>query len=280
MVKKFGLGKGLDKLIPEDEESVSVLNINNIKANKKQPRKYFDEEKIAMLAESIKEHGMIQPIIVQKDEDDYRIIAGERRWRAAKRANLKEVPVIVMDIAESAVLEISLIENIQRQDQNPIEEANAYKRLIVDFELTQEELARKLGKSRTSISNTMRLINLDERVQDFLIEEILSEGHGRAVLGLESKEDQYLAAQKVVDENLSVRETEQLVANYHRVKTVPRKVRLDPYFKDIEKRLAKSIGTKVLLKPKAKNKGRIEIEYYSMDDLNRILDYLKLEEQE
>lgn len=280
MVKKFGLGKGLDKLIPEDEENINLLSINKIKANKKQPRKYFDEEKIAMLAESIKEHGMIQPIIVQKDNDDYIIIAGERRWRAAKRANLKEVPVIVMDIAESAVLEISLIENIQRQDLNPIEEANAYKRLINDFELTQEELARKIGKSRTSISNTMRLINLDDRVQDFLIEEILSEGHGRAILGLEGKDDQYLTAQKVVDENLSVRETEQLVANYYRVKAVPRKVKLDPYYKDIEKRLAKSIGTKVLLKPKAKNKGRIEIEYYSMDDLNRILDYLKLEEQE
>jgi ParB family chromosome partitioning protein len=278
MVKKFGLGKGLDKLIPEDDENLNTLSINQIKPNKKQPRKYFDEEKIAMLAESIKEHGMIQPIIVQKDLEDYRIIAGERRWRAAKKANLKEVPVIIMDITEAAVLEISLIENIQRQDLNPIEEANAYKRLISDFSITQEELARKIGKSRTTITNTIRLTHLDERVQEFLIEEILTEGHGRAILALESKDDQFNAAQRAIDEGLNVRETEHLVANYHKVKPVARKIRLDPYYKDIEKRLAKSIGTKVLLKPKAKNKGKIEIEYYSIDDLNRILDYLKLEE--
>lgn len=278
MAKKFGLGKGLNQLIPEEEEIVTVLNINKIKANKKQPRKYFDEEKLVLLSESIKEHGMIQPIIVQKDGEDYCIIAGERRWRAAKKASLKEVPVIVMDIADSTVLEVSLIENIQRQDLNPIEEASAFKRLIHDFKLTQEELAKKIGKSRTSIANTMRLIHLDERVQQFLIEEILSEGHGRALLGLENTEDQYIAAQKVIDEALSVRETESLVASFHKVKPVARKMKMDPYYKDIEKRLAKSMGTKVLLKPKAKNKGKIEIEYYSMEDLNRLLEYLKLEE--
>ena len=278
MAKKFGLGKGLNQLIPEEEEIVTVLNINKIKANKKQPRKYFDEEKLVLLSESIKEHGMIQPIIVQKDGEDYCIIAGERRWRAAKKASLKEVPVIVMDIADSTVLEVSLIENIQRQDLNPIEEASAFKRLIHDFKLTQEELAKKIGKSRTSIANTMRLIHLDERVQQFLIEEILSEGHGRALLGLENTEDQYIAAQKVIDEGLSVRETESLVASFHKVKPVARKMKMDPYYKDIEKRLAKNMGTKVLLKPKAKNKGKIEIEYYSMEDLNRLLEYLKLEE--
>ena len=278
MAKKFGLGKGLNQLIPEEEEIVTVLNINKIKANKKQPRKYFDEEKLVLLSESIKEHGMIQPIIVQKDGEDYCIIAGERRWRAAKKASFKEVPVIVMDIADSTVLEVSLIENIQRQDLNPIEEASAFKRLIHDFKLTQEELAKKIGKSRTSIANTMRLIHLDERVQQFLIEEILSEGHGRALLGLENTEDQYIAAQKVIDEGLSVRETESLVASFHKVKPVARKMKMDPYYKDIEKRLAKSMGTKVLLKPKAKNKGKIEIEYYSMEDLNRLLEYLKLEE--
>ena len=225
MAKKFGLGKGLNQLIPEEEEIVTVLNINKIKANKKQPRKYFDEEKLVLLSESIKEHGMIQPIIVQKDGEDYCIIAGERRWRAAKKASLKEVPVIVMDIADSTVLEVSLIENIQRQDLNPIEEASAFKRLIHDFKLTQEELARKIGKSRTSIANTMRLIHLDERVQQFLIEEILSEGHGRALLGLENTEDQYIAAQKVIDEGLSVRETESLVASFHKVKPVARKMK-------------------------------------------------------
>lgn len=278
MAKKFGLGKGLNQLIPEEEEIITVLNINKIKANKKQPRKYFDEEKLVLLSESIKEHGMIQPIIVQKDGEDYSIIAGERRWRAAKKASLKEVPVIVMDIADSTVLEVSLIENIQRQDLNPIEEASAFKRLIHDFKLTQEDLAKKIGKSRTSIANTMRLIQLDERVQQFLIEESLSEGHGRALLGLESSDDQYLAAQKVIDEGLSVRETERLVTAFHKVKPVARKMKLDPYYKDIEKRLAKNMGTKVLLKPKAKNKGKIEIEYYSMEDLNRLLEYLRLEE--
>lgn len=277
MVKKFGLGRGLDSLIPEDDENINVLNINKIKPNKEQPRKYFDEDKIAMLAESIKEHGLIQPIIVQKDKEDYKIIAGERRWRAAKSANLKEVPVIIMDLTDSAVLEISLIENIQRQDLNPIEEANAYRRLIDDFSITQEELARKIGKSRTSITNTIRLTNLDDRVQEFLVEEILTEGHGRAILGLESKNEQFDAAQKAIDNGLNVRETEQLVANYHKAKPI-KTHKLNPYFKDIEKRLSISMGTKVMLKPKAKNKGKIEIEYYSADELERILDYLKMEE--
>jgi len=278
MTKKFGLGRGLDSLIPQGDENISVLNINKIRPNKEQPRKYFDEEKIAMLAESIKEHGLIQPIIVQKDKDDYRIIAGERRWRAAKKANLKEVPVVVMELTDSAVLEISLIENIQRQDLNPIEEANAYRRLINDFKITQEELARKVGKSRTSITNTIRLTNLDERVQEFLVEEILTEGHGRAILGLEDKAEQFDVAQKAIDNRLSVREVEHMVVNYHKVKPVIRTHKLQPYFKDIEKRLTKSMGTKVILKPKAKNKGRIEIEYYSADDLERILDYLNMEE--
>jgi len=277
VVKKFGLGRGLDSLIPEDDENINVLNINKIKPNKEQPRKYFDEDKIAMLAESIKEHGLIQPIIVQKDKDDYKIIAGERRWRAAKSANLKEVPVIIMDLTDSAVLEISLIENIQRQDLNPIEEANAYRRLIDDFKITQEELARKIGKSRTSITNTIRLTNLDNRVQEFLVEEILTEGHGRAILGLESKNEQFDVAQKAIDNGLNVRETEQLVSNYHKAKPI-KTHKLNPYFKDIEKRLSTTMGTKVMLKPKAKNKGKIEIEYYSADELERILDYLKMEE--
>jgi len=277
VVKKFGLGRGLDSLIPEDDENINVLNINRIKPNKEQPRKYFDEDKIATLAESIKEHGLIQPIIVQKDKDDYKIIAGERRWRAAKSANLKEVPVIIMDLTDSAVLEISLIENIQRQDLNPIEEANAYRRLIDDFKITQEELARKIGKSRTSITNTIRLTNLDDRVQEFLVEEILTEGHGRAILGLESKNEQFDVAQKAIDNGLNVRETEQLVSNYHKTRPIKTHM-LNPYFKDIEKRLSTSMGTKVMLKPKAKNKGKIEIEYYSADELERILDYLKMEE--
>ncbi len=278
MAKKFGLGKGLDQLIPSNEESQQILDINKIKPNKTQPRKYFDEDKISMLAESIKEHGLIQPIIVQKDGDDYRIIAGERRWRASKVAKLREIPVIIMELTDSAVLEISLIENIQRQDLNPIEEANAYQRLLNDFKITQEELSRRIGKSRTSIANTVRLTNLDERVQIFLVEETLKEGHGRALLGLTDNEDQYIAAQRVIDNDLNVRETESMVKNYHSIKAFPRKIKMNPFFKDIERRLTKTMGTKVLLKPKAKNKGKIEIEYYSEDDLNRILDYLKIEE--
>lgn len=278
MAKKFGLGKGLDQLIPTSEETQQLLSINKIKPNKSQPRRYFDEEKIHMLAESIKEHGLIQPIIVQKDGEDYKIVAGERRWRAAKVAKLKEVPVIIMDLTDSAVLEISLIENIQRQDLNPIEEASAYQRLLNDFKITQEELSKKIGKSRTSIANTIRLMNLDERVQVFLIEETLKEGHGRAILGLTDKDEQLAAAQQVIDNDLNVRETENLVKNYHKHRAVPRKIKSNPFYKDIEKRLTKSMGTKVSVKQKAKNKGKIEIEYYSEDDLNRILDYLNIEE--
>lgn len=278
MVKKHGLGRGLNALIPEDDAPVDRLNINSIKPNKDQPRKYFDEEKIILLSESIKEHGMIQPIIVKKEAEDYRIIAGERRWRAAKKAGLKEIPVILMDLTDKDVLEISLIENIQRQDLNPMEEAGAFVKLIEDFSLTQEELSKKLGKSRTAIANTVRLLHLDPRVQDFLIEGIITEGHGRALLGLKEGEDQFLASQKVIDFSLSVRETESLVAAYDKEPKIREKRKLDPYLKDIEKRLTLSLGTKVYFKPKAKNKGKIEIEYYSSEELERILEFLKLED--
>ena len=281
MAKKFGLGKGLNALLPESEEAsgpLDSIDINRIKPNKEQPRKYFDEEKIYMLSESIKEHGMIQPIIVKKDGDDYRIIAGERRWRAARKAGLKEIPVIMMDLSEKDVLEISLIENIQRQDLNPMEEASAFKRLLDDFNLTQEDLSKKLGKSRTAIANTIRLLNLDSRVQEFLIEGILSEGHGRALLGLENYDEQYLASQKVIDFSLSVRETEHLVAGYHTEKVERNKKALDPYLADLEKRLGEALGTRVKFKAKAKNKGKIEIEYYSSDELERILEFLKVED--
>ncbi len=281
MAKKFGLGKGLNALLPESEEAsgpLDSIDINRIKPNKEQPRKYFDEEKIYMLSESIKEHGMIQPIIVKKDGDDYRIIAGERRWRAARKAGLKEIPVIMMDLSEKDVLEISLIENIQRQDLNPMEEASAFKRLLDDFNLTQEDLSKKLGKSRTAIANTIRLLNLDSRVQEFLIEGILSEGHGRALLGLENYDEQYLASQKVIDFSLSVRETEHLVAGLHTEKVERNKKALDPYLADLEKRLGEALGTRVKFKAKAKNKGKIEIEYYSSDELERILEFLKVED--
>lgn len=279
MARKFGLGKGLDALIPEDESNgVLQLSINRIKPNKKQPRRYFDDEKIAALAESLKEHGLLQPIIVKKLGDDYQIIAGERRWRAAKKARLKEVPVIIMDISDAHILEVSLIENIQRQDLNPIEEANAFRRLLDDFHITQEVLSKRIGKSRTAIANTLRLLQLDDRVQQFVIEGVLSEGHGRALLGLPDGEAQFVAAQRVIDNALSVRDTEHLVSTAGK-KATPRKQRtLDVYYKDLERRLSENLGTKVSFKPKAKNKGKIEIEYYSSEELERILEFMNLEE--
>ena len=217
MNKKFALGKGLGALIPDDinegNEGKLMISLNKIKSNIDQPRKSFDNEKIAELAESIKNHGIIQPLILKENGGGYIIVAGERRWRAAKMVGLKEVPAIVMDLTEKQVLEISLIENIQRQDLNPIEEALAYKKLLSDFNLTQEELSKRIGKSRTAITNTIRLINLDSRVQQYVIDGIISEGHGRALLSLEDGELQYIYSQKVIDEKLSVRELEKLIRN-------------------------------------------------------------------
>jgi ParB family transcriptional regulator, chromosome partitioning protein len=290
--KKFGLGKGLGALIPEEEAqeeqksdrksslAANLVSINLIKPNAGQPRKAFDEEKIQQLSESIKEHGIIQPILLKKDGDTYSIIAGERRWRAAKAAGLKEVPVIIMDIDEKGVLEISLIENIQRQDLNPIEEAWAFRKLIEDFEFTQEELGRRLGKSRTALSNTMRLLNLDARVQEYLIDGVITEGHGRAILALEDKELQYKLAQKVIDDGLTVRETEKLISEIAKGKGLEKqkhekKTVSDPYIADIKNKLEERFDTKVLISNK-NNKGKIEIEYYSNDDLQRIMDILSI----
>jgi len=281
--KKFGLGKGLGALIPEEisEDGSMVLKIsmNLIKANKDQPRKSFDPEKISELAQSIKEHGIIQPVILNKDEenDTYTVVAGERRFRAAKSIGLMEIPAIIMNIDNREVLEISLIENIQREDLNPIEEALAYKRLLVDFDLTQEEISKKVCKSRTAITNCMRLLNLDERVQDYIIDGVISEGHGRAILGISDKEIQYGIAQMVIDDSLNVRETERLVKNYETQKK--EKVHKDPnniYYKDIMNKLENRFGTKVFINSKNKNKGKIEIEYYSEDDIERILEIFNI----
>jgi len=281
--KKFGLGKGLGALIPEEisEDGSMVLKIsmNLIKANKDQPRKSFDPEKISELAQSIKEHGIIQPVILNKDEenDTYTVVAGERRFRAAKSIGLMEIPAIIMNIDNREVLEISLIENIQREDLNPIEEALAYKRLLVDFDLTQEEISKKVCKSRTAITNCMRLLNLDERVQDYIIDGVISEGHGRAILGISDKEIQYGIAQMVIDDSLNVRETERLVKNYETQKK--EKVHKDPnniYYKDIMNKLENRFGTKVFINSKNKNKGKIEIEYYSEDDFERILEIFNI----
>lgn len=282
--KKSALGKGLGALIPEEsKENIKEkkqplsISLNLIKSNSEQPRKSFDDEKIAELAQSIKEHGIIQPILLNKDGDNYVIVAGERRWRAAKSLGLKEVPAIIMDLTEKDVLEISLIENIQRQDLNPIEEALAYKKLLKDFDLTQDELSKRIGKSRVAISNTIRLTALCDTVKQYLIDEVISEGHGRALLSIEDPKIQAEIAQKVIDEKLSVRELEKLIKFIKLDKKPKDKVRElnNPYYKDITERLQNYFGTRVSISNK-NNKGKIEIEYYSEEDLQRILEIINL----
>lgn len=292
MSKKFGLGKGLNALIPEDisinsknenkKDGVSIVDINLIKNNNNQPRKLFDDEKILELAESIKHNGIIQPIILRKVNNNYVIVAGERRWRAAKLIGLKEVPSIIMELTDKQVMEISLIENIQRQDLNSIEEANAYKQLLSEFNLTQEELSKRLGKSRTAIANTMRLLNLSDGVKQYLIEGVISEGHGRALLAIDDSKLQCEIAQKVIDDKLSVRELEKFMRDCKNKSTEKNKnkdkdniSKLNPYYKDVTEKLQGYFGTKVNISNK-NNKGKIEIEYYSYEDLQRILDIIKL----
>lgn len=290
MSKKFGLGKGLNALIPEDLEldkgikdntnnTSNLIDINLIRSNQEQPRKSFDNERIMELSESIKHHGIVQPIILKKESDQYVIVAGERRWRAAKLAGVKEVPAIVMELSDKEVLEISLIENIQRQDLNSIEEAVAYKKLISEFNLTQDELSKRLGKSRVSITNTLRLLNLSENVQQYLIEGVISEGHGRALLAIDDSELQYELAQKVIDDKLSVRELElqiKKMKNSNENKLVKTNSKANsPYYKDITERLQNYFGTKVNINDN-NNKGKIEIEYYSEEDLQRILEIINL----
>jgi ParB family transcriptional regulator, chromosome partitioning protein len=280
--KKFGLGKGLGALIPEedtniDNNAVMKIEMNLIKANTNQPRKNFDEEKIEQLAESIKEHGIVQPIVLKKDGNTYTIVAGERRWRASKSIGLKEIPAVVMDLTDKQILEISLIENIQREDLNPIEEAVAYKKLIDEFDLTQEELSKRIGKSRTAVTNCLRLLNLDSRVQDYLIDGVITEGHGRTLLAISDKETQYILAQKIIDEGLNVRDTEKLIKSLGKEKKAKDNKQKDNiYYIDIKDKLENYFGTRVSLINK-KNKGKIEIEYYSEDDLQRILDILKVQ---
>lgn len=290
MGKKFGLGKGLGALIPEEIEnanvksneksSVLMVDIFKLKANKEQPRRFFDDNKIVELSQSIREHGIIQPIIVEKNDDDtYKIIAGERRWRAARVAEFKEVPIIIKELSNEDLLQVSLIENIQREDLNAIEEALAFKKLIKEFKLTQDKLALKIGKSRVAIANTMRLLNLDSRVQEYIIQGVISEGHGRILLNLKG-EEQYKMAQKIIDDKLSVRETEKIIKTLvnkeeKREKNKDEDVTYNLYYKDIKDRLQDYFGTKVSINNN-KNKGKIEIEYYSEEDLQRILDIIKI----
>lgn len=296
MVKKSGLGKGLDTLIPSGgykkatvpsrqdnvlekivtKEEISV-KITEVEPNRDQPRKNFDEDALLELADSIKQFGIIQPLIVQKKGEYYEIIAGERRWRAAKLAGLKEVPVIIKKYTEQERVEIALIENIQREDLNPIEEAQAFKRLLNEFSLKQDELAERVSKSRTAVTNSMRLLKLDERVQQMLVDEKISTGHARTLLALEDQEVQYNLANKIFDENLSVRETERMIKallKQKKEKIVP-KVENEFIYKGIEEKIKMILGTKVTVNHKNNNKGRIEIEYYSNDELERIMDLLE-----
>lgn len=299
-VKKSGLGKGLDSLIPNKavgktaekaaqsdnknnkEEKVEasgavMLKLSSIEPNREQPRKDFDEDALLELADSIKQYGVLQPLIVQKKKDYYEIIAGERRWRASKLAGLKEVPVIIKEFSEQEILEISLIENIQRENLNPIEEAMAYKKLLEEFHLKQDEVAERVSKSRTAVTNSMRLLKLDEQVQQMVISDMISTGHARTLLAIEDKEQQLMLAQKIFDEKLSVRETEKLI----KMLKAPKKEEKDPasdhksfIYTDLEEKLKNVIGTKVSINPKKNGKGKIEIEYYSEEELERIFDLL------
>ena len=294
-VKKKGLGKGLDSLIPDNKsvkmtqaDNVSkksepelkageqMMKINMVEPNRDQPRKKFEEDALLELADSIKQFGILQPLLVRKRKDYYEIIAGERRWRAAKIAGVKEVPVIVKDYTEQEIIEIGLIENIQRENLNPIEEAMAFKRLLEEFHLKQDEVAERVSKSRTAVTNSMRLLKLDERVQQMIIDDMISTGHARALLAIDDKGLQYELANKVFDEKLSVRETEKLVKDIKSPKKEkPKKEVVNNFlYKDLENRMKEVMGTKVNIASKGKGKGRIEIEYYSEDELERMFDMI------
>ncbi|MFW5648096.1 MAG: ParB/RepB/Spo0J family partition protein [Candidatus Alkaliphilus sp. MAG34] len=287
-VKKRGLGKGLGALIPDmmsldiieedaGDEKIQMIDVDKIHPNPDQPRKKFDKESMEELSNSIKTHGIIQPIIIVKDSEGYMIIAGERRWRAAKNIDLEEVPCIVKHYTGKQLLEVSLIENLQRKDLNVIEEARAYRYLMDQYNVTQEQLSGALGKSRSYIANILRLLRLDERVINYIIEEKISGGHGRAILGIESKENQHKLAQKVISDSLSVRQVEQLVKNLttpiEEEKRKEKEKPKDTFLIEIEKNLKSLLGTKVNIIRGAR-KGKIEIEYYNEEDLERIINLL------
>ena len=318
-VKRGGLGKGLDSMIPvldstatkkktgrtaidkealqnaakeahkhqkekmefegKPGEQVQIVKLTKVEPSREQPRKQFDADALQELAESIKQFGVLQPLLVQKKEDYYEIIAGERRWRASKLVGLKEVPVIVKEFTEQEAVEISLIENIQREDLNPIEEAMAYKRLMEEFHLKQDAIAERVSKSRTAVTNSMRLLKLDDRVQQMLIDEMISTGHARALLALESKDAQAEAAVKVFDEKLSVRETERLVKELlnpvQKKEEKPKNQAEELVYKNLEEKIKQIIGSKVAINRRTDNKGKIEIEYYSQEELERIVELLE-----
>lgn len=274
-MNKGGLGRGLEALLPQEEiNSVTEINISDIVTRKKQPRKYFDEASLNELAGSIKEHGIIEPIIVKRKDGSYLIVAGERRYRAAKLAGLSKIPVIIKDLSDSQIVEIALIENLQREDLNPIEEALAFKSLLEEYSLTQDEVAKRVGKSRPFIANSIRLLNLDERVMDFIIIGNLTNGHARALLSAEDKDMQYEIAKKIISEGLNVRQTEMLIKKLTSRKNNSKKIKnKDHIYKDIEDNLEQIIGTKINI-VKGRKKGKVVIEFYSDDDLNRIYDLI------
>lgn len=304
MAPKRGLGRGLSNLIPTDDTTEDVspkaskqaktgavtktevvkkveqtLNINRIEPNKNQPRKEFNEDALQELADSIKQFGVIEPLVVVKRKGYYELIAGERRWRAARLAGLKEVPVVIKDYDDQQIVEIALIENIQREDLNPIEEAHAYERLIQEFNLTQDEVAERVSKSRTTVTNALRLLKLTEKVQQMLIDDMLSTGHVRALITITEPQLQYETAMYIFDKKLSVRETESYVKKLLNKKPKEKtSEKEDPelsfLYKAIENRLKESLGTKTTIKAKTKDSGKIEIEYYSQEDLERITQLL------
>lgn len=290
-VRKSGLGKGLDSLIPDHQsektglhkeaeetgsnDGVVLVKISKVEPNKNQPRKQFDEDSLLELADSIKLYGVLQPLLVLNKGNYYEIIAGERRWRAAKLAGIKEIPVIIREYTEREIVEISLIENIQRENLNPIEEAIAYKRLLEDFNLKQDEIAERVSKSRTAVTNSIRLLKLDEKVQQMLIDEMISTGHARALLAITDSQEQVNLANQVFDEKLSVRETEKLIKRLlEPAKKVEKKEEpaVNAAYEQMEEKMKGIMGTKVTIHRKKKDKGRIEIEYYSQDELERIID--------
>ncbi|MDF2890253.1 MAG: parB-like partition protein [Clostridia bacterium] len=276
-MKKNGLGKGLGALIRENEHdinsSVTELKITELEANQNQPRRFFDDQALQELSGSIKEHGVVQPIIVRKLDDSYQIVAGERRWRAARLAGLKTVPVIIKDYSNVQVMQIALIENLQRQDLNSIEEALAYKSLIEEHDMTQERISEKIGKSRSAIANTLRLLNLPEEIKNMVVHGKISAGHARALLAIEDKNKQLEIAHKIVEQQLNVRDIEKLVMQKDN-KDEKKENKKDVEIIELEERLKNTFATKVNIIHK-KNKGKIEIEYYSNDDLERILELLQ-----
>ncbi len=291
--RKKGLGKGLDSLIPDNksvktssnikEESSELksgeqmMKINMVEPNREQPRKYFEEDSLLELADSIKQYGVLQPLLVRKRKDYYEIIAGERRWRAAKLAGIKEIPVIIKDYSEQEVVEIALIENIQRENLNPIEEAMAFKKLLTEFHLKQDEVAERVSKSRTAVTNSMRLLKLNEKVQQMIIDDMISTGHARALLAIDDLEQQHLLAVKIFDEKLSVRETEKLIKDIKKPKEQTKqekKVENLFIYDDLAEKMKQALGTKVKVLAKGNGKGKIEIEYYSDNELERMFEII------